>query len=263
MTKVRQTTDAAKDSRTLLNLADISGRKLTNFAQSRAGIGLDLDQFVSRCIHFMKEGHPPTEEEAAPTQKRNRRQTQAADEEDEDDEETVEELDWAFLGRYACFPCNRRPPVSSFLLGPLSLQKRVRAVQTQRARSQRQPLGPATRPQELRQEDIQQSGNTNLTHLVTTIKSRLAAHINDGTEKIDAELEALEDPDDEDMFAAFSRHRVYQTPNQEPAVSLFDFAVNPNSFGQTVENLFYISFLIREGNAKILVDENELPLLGM
>jgi hypothetical protein len=29
-----------------------------------------------------------------------------------------------------------------------------------------------------------------------------------------------------------------------------------------VENLFYISFLVREGNAQVLKDDNGLPLLG-
>jgi hypothetical protein len=46
------------------------------------------------------------------------------------------------------------------------------------------------------------------------------------------------------------------------AVSLLDFAINPRDFGQTVENLFYISFLVREGNAKIIKDEEGLPLLS-
>jgi hypothetical protein len=45
-------------------------------------------------------------------------------------------------------------------------------------------------------------------------------------------------------------------------VSLLDFAINPRDFGQTIENLFYISFLVREGNAKIIKDEEGLPLLS-
>ena len=28
-------------------------------------------------------------------------------------------------------------------------------------------------------------------------------------------------------------------------VSLFNFIINPNSFGQTIENLFHLSFLVR------------------
>ncbi len=44
-------------------------------------------------------------------------------------------------------------------------------------------------------------------------------------------------------------------------VSLFDYILNPRSFGQTVENLFYISFLIKEGSIGIDHDGNGLPLL--
>lgn len=262
MTKVRQTADATLDSRTLVDLTDMSGKQLGNRLQANAGIGIDIDQFVSRCIYFMKEHHPPGEHEQPPIQARNRHQTQPAD--DDDDDESGEGLDWAFLGRNACFPSNKRPPVSSFLLGPLSLQKRARNIQARRARSQRQPLGPATRPQELRQEDIKQSENSNLTHLVKSIKGRLEEHLNNNVAKVESELSLLgpDENEQEYMDAACKRHRIYSTTEDEPAVSLFDFAVNPRSFGQTVENLFYISFLIREGNAKVMVDGDGLPLLG-
>ena len=45
-------------------------------------------------------------------------------------------------------------------------------------------------------------------------------------------------------------------------VSLFEFAINPDSFGQTVENLFYISFLIREGSLAVAKDDDGLPTLS-
>lgn len=41
---------------------------------------------------------------------------------------------------------------------------------------------------------------------------------------------------------------------------LFEFFVNPESFGQSVENLFYFSFLIREGRARIDQDKNGQPI---
>lgn len=259
MSKVRQTGDATLDSRVLVLASDYAAKKLNASLHGNVGVGVDVDQFVSRCIFFMKEGRPAGSKEVASTQAPRRRQPVPEDEEDE--ENNGEGLDWALLGRYACFPNNKRPPVSSFLLGPLSVQKRAR-LQTRRARAQRQPLGPATRPQELRHEDIIQSENSNLTNLVKGIKTRLQQHINDGEVQIEEELKAYPNYDDEDVSAACKRYRVYQTPEGEAAVSLFDFAINPRSFGQTVENLFYISFLIREGAAKVLTDADELPLLG-
>lgn len=248
--KVRQTADAALDSRFLVNASDLAGKKLNNSLQGNVGVGIDLDQFVSKCIYFMKSNGNVAGDENA-----------SAPLPDNDDD--GDGLDWALLGRQACFPSNGRPPVSSFLLGPLSVQKRVRTTQ-RKARSQRQPVGPATRPQEIKEGEIQQSESSNLSHLVKTINVRLKAHLNQGIAGVEGELSEIaeEDFDEEDEAAAFRRYRIAQAPSQEAAVSLLDFAINPHNFGQTVENLFYISFLVREGNAKVVKDDDGLPLLG-
>jgi hypothetical protein len=137
--KVRQTADAALDSRFLVNASELAGKKLNSSLQGNAGVGIDLDQFVSKCIYFMKSGGNLDEEDAPAV----------AVPEDDDEDAGDDGLDWALLGRQACFPCNKRPPTMSFLLGPLSVQKRVRTTQ-RKARSQREPVGPATRPQEMK-----------------------------------------------------------------------------------------------------------------
>jgi hypothetical protein len=248
--KVRQTADATVDSRFLVNASDLAGKKLNN-SLGNSGVGIDLDQFVSKCIYFMKSGGHVAGEEDAP-----------AIPVGDDDDEDPDGLDWAFLGRKACFPCNRRPPTSSFLLGPLSVQKRVRVTQ-RKARSQRQPLGPATRPQEIQTGDIQQNEASNLTTLVRGIRERLAQHITFNARLAEEEFEGIPEAEltDEAQSAVLRRHRIAMTNDGEAAVSLLDFAINPHDFGQTVENLFYISFLVKEGNAKIVKDADELPLL--
>jgi hypothetical protein len=251
--KVRMTADAVLDSHFLTSVTDLSSKQLKNTVdQGNHGIGVDVDQFVSRCIFFMKEGRPPgVDEDAQPTSRR----PQQTQRDDDDEEGEGEGLDWAYLGRHACFPSNSRPPLSSFLLGPLSVQKRVRTT-TRRARQQRQPLGPATRPQEMKMDDMPKSETSDLTQRVATIKERLKMHLTKAIEMVEA------DQTDDDTEVVFRRHRVCANQNEEAVVSLFDFAVNPHSFGQTVENLFYISFLIREGAAKVETDADGLPLLG-
>lgn len=250
--KVRQTADAALDSRFLVNASELAGKKLAISMQGNAGVGIDLDQFVSKCIYFIKTGGHVAGQEDAPSV------PVGDDEEDED----PDGLDWALLGRQACFPCNRRPPTTSFLLGPLSVQKRVSTTQ-RKARSQRQPLGPATRPQEIQEGDIQQTENSNLSNLVKGIRGRLQQHLECGMTGVEEALDPIAEDDvtEEDQAAAFRRFRMAQAPSGEAAVSLLDFAINPHDFGQTVENLFYVSFLVREGNAKIAKDEHGLPLL--
>jgi hypothetical protein len=252
--KVRQTADAALDSRFLVNASELAGKKLNNSLQGNAGVGIDIDQFVSKCIYFMKSGGHVLGEEDAPA---------IAIPENDEDDAGDDGLNWALLGRTACFPCNRRPPTSSFLLGPLSVEKKVRTTQ-KKARSQRQPVGPATRPQEIKKGDIQKSDNTNLSNLVKSINTQLRKHISSVDDKVNEELsEIAEDElEPEDIAAASRRYRGAVTSTSELAVSLLDFAINPRDFGQTVENLFYISFLVREGNAKILKDDDGLPLLS-
>ncbi|KAJ8116485.1 hypothetical protein OPT61_g2096 [Boeremia exigua] len=255
--KVRQTADATVDSRFLVTATDLANKKLQQSLHGSGGAGIDLDKFVFRCMFFMKSGGYRLGEEDAPA---------IAVAEDEEDD-TGDGLDWALFGRRACFPSNKRPPTSSFLLGPLSVQKKARSTQ-RRATQKRAPVGPATRPHEVREGDITQSENSNLTHLVKGIKSKLEAHLEAAAEATAAEIDELieevgEDAvTEEDEAAAFARHRIGRTPDGEAAVQLFDFAINPHDFGQTIENLFYISFLVREGNAQVVKDDDGLPLLA-
>ena len=38
-------------------------------------------------------------------------------------------------------------------------------------------------------------------------------------------------------------------------MNLFKFIINPHDFGQSVENLFYLSFLIRDGKCAFEIEE--------
>jgi non-structural maintenance of chromosomes element 4 len=51
--------------------------------------------------------------------------------------------------------------------------------------------------------------------------------------------------------------------NIEKGVNLFEFVINPKSFAQSIENLFYVSFLVRDGRAAIGPDEERgnIPIL--
>ena len=49
---------------------------------------------------------------------------------------------------------------------------------------------------------------------------------------------------------------------QHSPINLFEFVLNPGSFAQTIENIFYLSFSVRDARAKIEDDENGLPIVS-
>ncbi|KAK0525562.1 hypothetical protein OC842_005463 [Tilletia horrida] len=89
--------------------------------------------------------------------------------------------------------------------------------QTERTKKVKEKVGAAVRPEELKENDIQRSENE------TTVMVRQIANL----------LEEVGE------------------------VNLFNFVVDPTSFSNTVENLFYVSFLIRDGKVSLETDNEE------
>jgi hypothetical protein len=54
---------------------------------------------------------------------------------------------------------------------------------------------------------------------------------------------------------------IFDVLGEKQPINFFEFIINPESFGQTVENLFYLSFLIRDGKVNI-DDESGQPILS-
>jgi len=55
---------------------------------------------------------------------------------------------------------------------------------------------------------------------------------------------------------------VSQLLRENSPINLFEFVINPRSFGQTIENIFYLSFTIRDARARITIDKNGLPIVS-
>ncbi|KAK4686799.1 non-structural maintenance of chromosomes element 4, partial [Tremellales sp. Uapishka_1] len=130
------------------------------------------------------------------------------------------------FGWVSASPCPRigdwlqtcRSPPSPRSYGPLSVQHQKR---TMAKRAKRAELAPETRPQESLSA-TQNQGNKNDTvgNVVVVGKTLM---------KLDPERKGI---------------------------PFYKLVINPDSFGQTIENMFYTSFLVHEGKVRMTVDED-------
>ncbi|KAL2820501.1 Nse4 C-terminal-domain-containing protein [Aspergillus cavernicola] len=253
---VKQTSDATIDSRLLVNAADLSYKKTAALVLGDSSAGIDVDEFVSKCISFMRAGPEDPNAAISSTQRRRApRRTQA--DPNNSDEDDGDGMNWDWLGRAACFHHSARPAVSGFLLGPLSVQKRTRQIAKRRARERIDP-SQAVRPQELREEDLDKQESSNLTAMCTSINKLLGKTRDHAESAVTKVLEQYpEQLPQEQVQQIMDKHHIAD----DGGIPLFQFCINPQSFGQSVENLFYLSFLVRDGTVGISIDSRGLPTL--
>ncbi|KAL9113504.1 MAG: hypothetical protein Q9187_007605, partial [Circinaria calcarea] len=186
-TNVKQTSDATLDSRLLVTTGDLSARRSQHLKLGDSQQGVDVNEFVTKCISFMRKG--PSDGEtglSGPATQRSRRARNDSDDGESAAEGSADEGDafnWEWLGRKACFPHNLRPPVPGFLLGPLSVQKKFRKQTQRRERLQKRDPRDAVRPEELKSKDFEKVENSNLTSLCAKILGQLKVVQYEGMEK--------------------------------------------------------------------------------
>ena len=261
---VKQTAEAAIDARGLVLAAEISARRVQRLTSGNVGNGIDVDEFVSKCITYMLQGRGIEDDRADELSSTQRRRRQPANRgalgSDDEDEigDDGDMLNWAHLGRFACVPAVRRPALPGFLLGPLSIEKKARKIAKRSAPFRVNNLREV-RPQELRAEDLKRSDKNDLPSICKKIHVRLATAQQQAQDAVEDAFSRMdEEPSDEVQLALMDQHALRSTGG----IDLLRFVVNPRSFGQTVENMFYVSFLIREGSVKLEFDDNGLPAIG-
>ncbi|KAI1351023.1 hypothetical protein F5Y01DRAFT_131937 [Xylaria sp. FL0043] len=255
---VKQTGEAIIDSKLLVAAADASYRRAARLANGNVAQGIDVDEFVSKCISYMRFGAGIAEDDAPEltSTQQQRRQPIRGNGDDSDEDEIGDEgdmMNWEHLGRFACLPNIRRPAVPGFLLGPLSVEKKVRKVVKRSAPFRADNLRE-TRPEVLNAEDVQRAEKNDLTAICAKILRRLQEVQEDAQTEVEA---AFENHGEAEARRLMNKYGLRDTGG----IDLLKFVVNPKSFGQTVENMFYVSFLIRDGAVQIEFDESGLPTL--
>ncbi|CAG9995787.1 unnamed protein product [Clonostachys byssicola] len=256
--QVKRPGEAASDSRLLVSTTDLSYQRTLRLTHGTLAQGVNVDDFVSRCIVYMRQGRG-IEDDDAPELSSTQRQRRTATSQDpgEDEEDIGDEgdmMNWSHLGRFAVLPNIRRPALPGFLLGPLSVEKKARKITKRIA-----PLRPndlrETRPEVLDVASLAKKEN-DLTAICGQILQQLVKTQSEVQQTV---VDLLDDdmPDDQKVNI-MHQHGLRSTGG----IDLLRFVVNPRSFGQTVENIFYVSFLIRDGRVSIEYDDNDLPSLA-
>lgn len=263
--QIKGTGEALLDAKNLTSIIDMNLRKVTFLTAGNLGNGVDGDDLVSRCKHYMRRtaGIADEEDEVLTHTQRGRRgrpsmrRGAASDDDGSDDEDGNggDMMNWAHLGQYACIPNLRRPALSGFLLGPLSVQKKLRKVVIRTAPLRVRDL-QEVRPEVLTADDIEKNEKNDLTAICNKILKQLDRVQKSAVNRVEIIFED-DDKDDEDVAAAMEQLGL----TAGGCIDLVRFCINPWSFGQTIENMFYVSFLIKEGKVKVDYEENGLPSL--
>ncbi|KAH8090648.1 Nse4 C-terminal-domain-containing protein [Filobasidium floriforme] len=113
--------------------------------------------------------------------------------------------------------------------GMMAVEHKKRVV---KKRAKQAALGAEVRPTELREQDM-------------------AASKNETTENVKSVYKRLRDFEANDL----------PVEGEYGGVNFYEWIINPESFSETVENLFYTSFLVREGKLVIDIDDEGIPRL--
>ncbi|KAF7983272.1 hypothetical protein HWV62_22912 [Athelia sp. TMB] len=233
--KVKNPQEATLDSNILLSMSNTTAAKARAMKSGQGAF--DIDDFVSKLITFMG-GHKTMDE----------RLPDDSDVEEGDDGDAP--LDWDKIGRKALAK-SRRVPVTDFMwaschggcdhhkqltwastrLGPLSIEQKTRK-QVKRAKLEKHKEDER-KPQEIREEDIARSENET-TKNVAQVKFVSQESIS---------------------FADSMWQLTKLLEDQGEPINMFQFIINPDDFAQSVENLFHLSFLIRDGTCAMELDE--------
>jgi len=121
--QVKQTGDATVDARLMVNVSDLAYKKTAQLLTGDSSTGVDVDEFLSKCITYMRNGGPLDDQAngAVPRNSRRRTDRHRAESDDDDDDDAAGE---ASISNCSVAPSASRTtpalpsPLSSLVLSP-------------------------------------------------------------------------------------------------------------------------------------------------
>ena len=136
---------------------------------------------------------------------------------------SFEQFNWLTFGTLF-YSRGMRPGLCDHLLGPLDIEKKVREV---RVHQRLVTTDNVTTAEEVTSDDV----NNNAT--------------------------------DHTTLAVQNAFKVFCQKSRGEPVNIFKFFINPTSFPQSVENMFYTSFLLKDGRIKLDEDPQGYPTISL
>lgn len=124
------------------------------------------------------------------------------------------------------YKVGHRPLAAEFMLGPIYLTKKPINRKARNDPLQNAKQAQTSAAKQLNADDIEQGTD----HSTETIK---------------------------DIYLRLENQVKHDGP-----VALYQFILNPNSYAQSVENLFFMSFLVRDGKVSLSYDEDGIPIIS-
>lgn len=166
-------------------------------------------------------------------------------------------FDWVSLGKEAGACFNAIPSRVAFLSGPLSADY---VPKERKARAPRVVESDEASEEEPDEQTTKEKKNANQLSAVERNMKVLSKTLN---ERCHASFQAKKRKLEQQAFASDHDKKSAEQRLQEHGydISAMQYLLNPNSFTQTVENLFHFSFLVKKGDAKIHVDPQQGPMV--
>ena len=228
--KVKDTRVHLEDSEVFKEASDFAALNARNIVFDDSGIALDDKEFF-KCLRRFAVTDPSllSRNDIGDNDGNNSNDEDDVEDDDLDEEEeaiadeyTFNKTNWLKLG-ILYHQVSKKSILVDFLNGPLKAEKRkiVRARNVDDTKGS----GMAKTARQVQASDISGNQEQNTANMVKSV------------------------------------YQTYIEKYDGNGVNLFKFFINPRSFGQSVENLFYTSFLVKDGRLKLYVNNDGMPCI--